>query len=93
MTWLAHAAEHASHAKFRCESFVSAKLPKCIAVTAIGEIFNYVADHRNTSQQLKVFHCVHDARAAAGLFLFDFAEPGRVTTAANHAARFEAGCR
>jgi SAM-dependent methyltransferase len=64
--------------EFRWESFVTAALPKCSAVTAIGEVFNYLFDGKNTRSRLaNVFGRVYAALEPGGLFLFDIAEPGR----------------
>jgi SAM-dependent methyltransferase len=66
-------------AEFRCESFLTAELPQCVAVTAIGEIFNYLFDARNTETQLrKLFRRVYNALLDGGLFVFDVATIGRV---------------
>jgi SAM-dependent methyltransferase len=66
-------------ARFRHESFLNAELPPCVAVTAVGEIFNYLFDKRNTGAQLrKLFGRVHDALQPRGLFVFDVALIGRV---------------
>ena len=59
-------------------SFLSAKLPSCDAVTALGEIFNYTFDGRNSLRQLaRLFQRVHQALRPGGVFIFDIAEPGR----------------
>jgi SAM-dependent methyltransferase len=66
-------------ATFRHGSFLDAELPHCVAVTAIGEIFNYLFDSRNTDARLrKVFRRVHAALELGGLFVFDVALVGRV---------------
>jgi len=76
---LALAAKHVPRAEFRRESFVTAEIPPCLAVTAIGEVFNYLFDRRNRGQRLSaLFNRVHTALCPGGLFLFDLAEPGRV---------------
>ncbi len=73
------ARERVPTADFRVRSFLSAKLPQCAAVTAIGEILNYLFDQRNTERALALFfRRVHDALDAGGLFIFDVATPGRV---------------
>jgi SAM-dependent methyltransferase len=65
--------------EFRCGSFVDTELPACVAVTAIGEVLNYLFDTRNTPRQLPaLFRRVYDALQPGGLFLFDVATPGRV---------------
>jgi SAM-dependent methyltransferase len=76
---LALAAKRVPRAEFRRESFISADLPACLAVTAIGEVFNYVIDRRNRGQRLlTVIGRVYEVLCPGGLFLFDLAEPGRV---------------
>ncbi|HEV3137196.1 MAG TPA: methyltransferase domain-containing protein [Pirellulales bacterium] len=64
--------------EFRQESFLTASLPPCIAVTAIGEVFNYLFDSRNDSKRLAMlFQRIYDALPRGGLFVFDVATPGR----------------
>jgi SAM-dependent methyltransferase len=64
--------------RFVAQSFLSADFPPCIAVTAMGEIFNYLFDRRNSSRELgKLFGRVYKALEPGGLFVFDGAEPGR----------------
>jgi SAM-dependent methyltransferase len=66
-------------AKFECASFLDVEIPPCMAVTAVGEIFNYLFDRRNSLARLKsVFRRVREALAPGGLFLFDVATVGRV---------------
>jgi SAM-dependent methyltransferase len=66
-------------ANFQAGSFVDAELPPCIAVTAFGEIFNYLFDERNSAEQLPpLFHRIFRALQPGGLLLFDLATPGRV---------------
>src|SRR5262245_40576734 len=45
---LAIARERVPRGQFRQGSFVSADLPPCVAVTAMGEILNYLFDEANT---------------------------------------------
>jgi SAM-dependent methyltransferase len=76
---LALAAKRVPLAVFRRESFITAELPPCLAVTAIGEVVNYLFDSRNRGQQLlTLMSRVYEALCPGGLFLFDVAEPGRV---------------
>jgi SAM-dependent methyltransferase len=64
---------------FRVESVLSADLPSCVAVTAIGEIFSFQFDAGNTKKALsKLLRRIHKALAPNGVLLFDVAGPGRV---------------
>ena len=68
----------APRARFINASFLTAKLPPCDAVTAIGECFNYTFDGRSNLKGLaRLFRRVHEAIRPGGLFIFDVAEPGR----------------
>jgi SAM-dependent methyltransferase len=65
--------------EFRRGSFLNVHLPSCIAVCAIGEIFNFLFDDANTKAGLfRVFRQVHEALRPGGIFVFDMAGPGRV---------------
>jgi SAM-dependent methyltransferase len=67
-------------ARFRCESLLTAELPACIAVVAVGECFNYRFDESNSREALRaLFQRIHAALAPGGTLLFDAAGPGRVT--------------
>ena len=67
-------------ARFRQESIWKSELPPCVAVTAIGECFNYLFDEYNTQQALyELLRRIHIALDPGGLLLFDVAEPGRVS--------------
>jgi SAM-dependent methyltransferase len=73
---------------FRCASFIDAPLGACVAVTAVGEIFNYLFDRRNSPARLQaVFRRIDDALVPGGLFLFDVALVGR------GGGRLQRGCR
>lgn len=66
-------------ARFRCESLLSAELPACSAVVAVGECFNYRFDENNSCDALRaLFRRIHAALEPGGLLLFDAAGPGRV---------------
>jgi len=68
-------------AQFRCESLLEAELPRCAAVVAVGECFNYLFDERNSREQLRrLFARIHEALEPGGLLLFDAAGPGRVAS-------------
>jgi SAM-dependent methyltransferase len=76
---LAIARKRAPSAHFRRESFISAQLPSCIAIAAVGEVFNYLFDRRNRAARLpRVLHSFYQALEPGGLLLFDVATPGRV---------------
>jgi SAM-dependent methyltransferase len=65
--------------QFREGSLLTAELPPCVAVAAIGQCFNYLFDSGNTERALrKLFRRVYGAIGKGGLFVFDVAEPGRV---------------
>ncbi len=75
---VALARARAPKAEFRVGSFVSAELPRCVAVAAIGEALNYGFDPGNDDRaRAALFRRVHEALAPGGLFLFDVAGPGR----------------
>jgi len=75
---LALARKRAPAARFVNASFLSAKLPPCDAVTAIGECFNYTFDRRSSRRELaRFFRRVYEALRPGGVFIFDIAEPGR----------------
>jgi SAM-dependent methyltransferase len=75
---LAIARRRAPRARFRHGSLWDAELPPCNALTAIGEVVNYAADDRAGAERLpSLFARVHDALTPGGLFMFDFATPGR----------------
>ena len=75
---IAIAREKAPGADFQTGSCLNAEIPRCVAVTAIGEIFSYLFDRGNNSRSLlKLFHRVYGALERGGLFVFDVAAPGR----------------
>ncbi len=64
--------------RFRHGSFLSAPLPKCCAVTALGECFNYLFDDTNNLSRLSgLFGRIYRALRPGGLLIFDVALPGR----------------
>jgi len=72
------ARRHAPGAKFIVGSVLTAPLPPCAAVTALGEVVNYRFDPNNSRAQVRnLFRRVHAALDPGGLFVFDIAEPGR----------------
>ncbi len=78
------ARRQAPSAKFRTASFMSAELPPCDAVTAIGECVNYAFDPRSGKAALAgFFHRAYGSLRPGGVLIFDIVEP-RVT---DHAPR------
>jgi SAM-dependent methyltransferase len=76
---IALARQRAPRARFRVESLLTAELPSCVAVTAIGECFNFLFDDGNSKQALaKLFRRISTALVPGGLLVFDVAGPGRV---------------
>jgi len=64
---------------FHRASVLDVEIPSCVAVTAVGEIFNYLFDRRHSLARLReLFRRVHRALVPGGLFLFDVALVGRV---------------
>lgn len=73
------ARRRAPRATFVEGSFVSAEIPPCDAVIAVGEVFNYLSDPANTPKALeRIFARVFKALWPGGVFLFDMAGPGRI---------------
>ncbi len=73
------ARERVPQGQFRLESLLRTNLPSCVAVTALGECFNYVFDPANTPEGLvRLFRRIHGALHPGGLLIFDVAGPGRL---------------
>lgn len=76
---VALARKHSPRGEFRVESLLSADLPRCVAVAAIGECLNYLFDPGNTWPGLvRLFRRIYKVLEAGGMFIVDVAEPGRV---------------
>ena len=72
-------------ASFRIGSFATSEIPPCIAVTAIGEVFNYAFDPSNTADvRTKVFDRIYAALRPGGIFIFDIAGPARAPSNSPH---------
>jgi len=65
-------------ARFRVASLIDARIPRCDAVVAVGEVIAYVTSSRAGSglpvALRRFFRRVHDALRPGGLFVFDFIE-------------------
>ena len=66
-------------AEFQCGSILDVRLPKAVAVAAVGEVLNYATAH-DPAALSGVFRRVFEALVPGGVFLFDLAGPGRVGT-------------
>lgn len=76
------AQDRVPEARFRRQSFTRARLPKCRAVVAMGEVFNFLFDKTVGEKSLDVvFARVNDALEPGGLFVFDVAIPNRSKSA------------
>jgi SAM-dependent methyltransferase len=76
---VAIARQRVRHGEFHAKPLLAARLRPCVAVTAIGEVLNYLFDKRHTDQRLQdFFGRVYEALRPRGLFIFDVALPGRV---------------
>jgi SAM-dependent methyltransferase len=76
---IAIARKRVPDAEFRVESYLTARLPPCVAVTAFGECFNYRFDkHHSPARLTLLFRRIFEALTPGGLFAFDVAGPGRV---------------
>jgi SAM-dependent methyltransferase len=72
------ARQRVPEAAFHVDSFVRFRMPSCRAVTALGEVFNYLFDPNNSLGTLRrVCKGVFEALTPRGLLVFDVAEPGR----------------
>jgi len=75
---IALAGRRVPEAEFHVTSFLDFRLPACQAVTALGEVFNYLFDEGNSLRALRrLFKAVFDVLPPKGIFVFDVAEPGR----------------
>jgi SAM-dependent methyltransferase len=64
--------------QFRTESLLTAHIPPCVAVAAVGECLNYLFDESHSSSKLTaLFRRTYQALEPGGLLLGDVAAPGR----------------
>lgn len=74
-----------SAADFEVASLYDAEIPSCVAVTGIGEAFNYLFDPRaGFDSMCEVFERAWDAIVPGGVLMFDIAEPGRALPRLEH---------
>ena len=71
----------APRAQFIQASFLEYELPYCQAVTATGEVINYLFDGKNKQENLLHFLAkVYRQLSPKGIFMFDFLSPNMVKT-------------
>ena len=79
------ARERVPEAEFQVCSFVTAAMPPCNAVTAIGEVLGYAFDPSNSLDALEeVLRRIHAALASDGVLVFDMAGQDRVPSGNPH---------
>jgi SAM-dependent methyltransferase len=72
------ARQRVPNARFQVGSFVEFRFPACQAVTALGEVFNYLFDPKNSLRTLRrVCRRIFESLTPQGVLVFDVAEPGR----------------
>jgi SAM-dependent methyltransferase len=77
--FIARARQRVPGGQFRVGSLLTAELPPCVAVAAVGECVNYLFDPGHSEEALvRLFGRVFDALEPGGPLLFDVAGPGRV---------------
>jgi SAM-dependent methyltransferase len=70
---------------FEVASLYDVEIPPCIAVTGIGEAFNYLFDPRASFESMiEVCKKAHQALIPGGILMFDFAQPGRALPRLEH---------
>jgi SAM-dependent methyltransferase len=75
---IALARRRAPRATFRHESYLKATLPRCDAVTSVGECLNYLFVRNTRAALSSLFRRVYDALRPGGVFVFDVLEPGQL---------------
>lgn len=84
--------------EFRIGSWVTATIPPCVAVTAIGEVLSYTGSDRSSgtpspvpldrarrsAARAALMRRVHSALAPGGWLLFDMAGPSRTPASGRH---------
>jgi SAM-dependent methyltransferase len=84
------ARRRAPHARFRLASLHEIEIPPAVAVTGIGESFNYFEGRVPSERRLtRLFRRIDRALAPGGVLLFDLAAPGRVRGPSPAQSHFE----
>lgn len=74
---IALARKRAPDARFHIESFLKFRLPRCRAITALGEVLCYQSNSENNARSLhRFFQRAYHALEPSGVFIFDIAEIG-----------------
>lgn len=77
---IALARKNAPMAKFIHASLFDYSIPSCQIVSAIGEPFNYLFDHKSNPEQIKqLFHKIYASLQPDGYFIFDILAPGTLS--------------
>lgn len=69
------AKNNAPRARFTAQSLFRFSIPKCRAVTSIGECLNYLFDREAPSKMKSLFARIYDALEPGGIFVCDVAQP------------------
>ena len=76
---IALAKQRVPRGQFRVGSLLTAELPPCVAVAAVGECLNYLFDESHSPEGVRqVLGRAFEALQPSGLLVGDVAEPGRV---------------
>lgn len=77
---IALAQKRVSRGSFRVESLLTAELPPCVAVAAVGECLNYLFDANHSFEGVRqVLGRAFQALAPGGLLILDVAVPSRIS--------------
>ena len=80
---VAMARKRVRRGRFLRSSFNDVTLPRCDAVTSIGECLSYLLDEQNTKAKLRrLFRRILAALRPGGVLIFDLLEPGSLGRAA-----------
>ena len=79
----------APDAEFSVADLSRARIPRCEAVTSLGEVLSYAwAGDHNGDRMRSLFARVFHALRPSGVFIFDFAVPGRESGGMPHAGHW-----